>query len=136
MAAGLVLAASLAAIALAASAPTVSSLSSAKLKQTIVVNSQGRTLYWLSPETPSHPLCKSSQCFAFWPPFTVSSSHATLKAGPGVHGRLGIVHRNGIFQVTLRGMLLYRYYEDRAKGQVNGQGIKSFGGTWRAVGAS
>ncbi len=135
-AAGLALVMSLAAIAFASSAPTVSSLSSSKLKQTIVVNSQGHTLYWLSPETPHHLLCKSSQCFEFWPPLTVSSSHATLKAGPGVHGSLGIVHRNGLFQVTLRGLLLYRYYEDHARGQVNGQGIKSFGGTWRAVGAS
>ncbi len=136
VATALVLAASLAAMALAASAPTVSSLPSSKLKQTIVVNSQGRTLYWLSPETTHHLLCKPSQCFEFWPPLTVSSAHASLKAGPGVHGRLGIVHRNGIFQVTLRGLLLYRYYEDHAKGQANGQGIKSFGGTWHAVGAS
>lgn len=136
MVAGLVLAASLAAMALAASAPTVSSLSSSRLKQTIVVNAQGRTLYWLSPESSHHLLCKTRTCFQFWPPLTSSSSHATLKAGPGVHGRLGIVHRNGIFQVTLRGMLLYRYYEDHARGQVNGQGIKSFGGTWHAVGAS
>jgi predicted lipoprotein with Yx(FWY)xxD motif len=132
-AAALALAASLATIAFATSAPTVSSLSSSKLKETIVVNAQGRTLYWLSPETARHPLCKTRECFEFWPPLTVSSSHATLKAGPGVHGSLGIVHRNGIFQVTLRGLLLYRYYQDDAKGQVNGQGIKSFGGTWRAV---
>jgi predicted lipoprotein with Yx(FWY)xxD motif len=133
--AGLVLAASLAAMALAASTPTVSSLSSSKLKKTIVVNAQGRTLYLLSPETARHPLCKTKECFEFWPPLTVSSSHAKLKAGPGVHGSLGIVHRNGIFQVTLRGLLLYRYYGDEAKGQVNGEGIKSFGGTWHAVAA-
>jgi predicted lipoprotein with Yx(FWY)xxD motif len=130
------LAASLAAMALAAGSPTVSSLSSAKLKETIVVNAQGRTLYWLSPETTHHLLCKTNECFKFWPPLTVSSSHTKLEAGPGVHGSLGILHRDGIFQVTLRGMLLYRYYEDHAKGQVNGQGIKSFGGTWHAVTAA
>jgi predicted lipoprotein with Yx(FWY)xxD motif len=132
----LALAVSLAAIALAASAPTVSSLSSAKLKETIVVSAQGRTLYWLSPETTHHLLCTTSECLKFWPPLTVSSAHATLKAGSGVHGSLGIIHRNGIYQVTLRGEPLYFYYGDHAKGQVNGQGIKSFGGTWYAVTAS
>jgi predicted lipoprotein with Yx(FWY)xxD motif len=136
MAAGLALAASLAAMAFAAGAPTVGSLSSSKLKEKIVVNGQGRTLYWLSPESARHLLCKTSECFKFWPPLTVSSDHAKLKAGPGVQGSLGIVHRNGIFQVTLRGLLLYRYYEDHSKGQVNGEGIKSFGGTWHAVSAS
>jgi predicted lipoprotein with Yx(FWY)xxD motif len=135
-AAGLALVASLAAMAFAASTPTVGSLSSSKLKETVVVNSQGRTLYWLSAETTHHLLCRTNACFKFWPPLTVGSSHAKLVAGPGVHGSLGILHRNGIFQVTLRGMPLYRYYEDHARGQVNGQGIKSFGGTWHAVTAS
>jgi predicted lipoprotein with Yx(FWY)xxD motif len=134
--AGFVLVASLAAMAFAASTPTVGSLSSSKLKETIVVNSQGDTVYWLSPETTHHLLCTSNECFKFWPPVTVSSSHTKLVAGSGVHGSLGIIHRNGIFQVTLRGMPLYRYSGDHAKGQVNGQGIKSFGGTWYAVTAS
>lgn len=132
----LLLAASLTAIALAASAPTVSSSSSAKLKERIVVNAQGRTLYWLHPETTYHLLCKTSECFKFWPPLTVGSASAKLTAGPGVHGSLGILHRDGFFQVTLRGEPLYRYSEDHAKGQVNGQGIPSFGGTWYAVTAA
>jgi predicted lipoprotein with Yx(FWY)xxD motif len=136
IAAGLALVASLAAIAFASSAPTVSSASSSKLKETIVVNPQGDTLYWLSPESTHHLLCKTNECFKFWPPLTVSSSHTRLVAGSGVQGILGIVHRNGIFQVTLRGMPLYRYSGDHAKGQVNGQEIRSFGGTWHAVTAS
>ncbi len=136
LAAGLALVASLAAMAFAAGTPTVSSQSSSKLKETIVVNSQRDTVYWLSPETTHHLLCTSNECFKFWPPLTVSSSHTKLVAGSGVQGSLGIIHRNGIFQVTLRGMPLYRYAGDHGKGQVNGQGIKSFGGTWHAVTAS
>jgi predicted lipoprotein with Yx(FWY)xxD motif len=135
-AAVLLLAVSLTAMALAASAPTVSSTSSAKLKEQIVVNAQGRTLYWLSPETTHHLLCKTSQCFKFWPPLTVGSASTKLTAGPGVHGTLGILHRNGFFQVTLRGEPLYSFAEDHAKGQVNGQGLRSFGGTWHAVTAA
>jgi predicted lipoprotein with Yx(FWY)xxD motif len=101
------------------------------------VNAQGRTLYALSPETTTHLLCKSSQCLAFWPPLTVPSRTTKLKAGSGVHGRLGVLRRsNGVLQVTLRGLPLYRFARDRGKNEANGQGIQSFGGTWRAVGAS
>jgi predicted lipoprotein with Yx(FWY)xxD motif len=103
----------------------------------VLTNSQGRTLYALSPETTSHLLCKSSECLKFWPPITVTSSKTKLKDGSGVHGHLGILHRNnGMLQVTLRGLPLYRYSGDHAKGEANGQGIKSFGGTWHAVSAS
>jgi predicted lipoprotein with Yx(FWY)xxD motif len=135
-AAVLVLGASLAAMALAASTPTVSSTSSSKLGEQIAVNAQGRTLYALSPETIHHLLCKG-ECFKFWPPLTVSSRKVKLHAGPGVHGSLGVLRRsNGLLQVTLRGLPLYRFAGDHAKGEVNGQGIKSFGGTWHAVTAA
>jgi predicted lipoprotein with Yx(FWY)xxD motif len=133
---GLLLA-GLATVALAAGATTVKSASNSTLKETVVVNAQGHTLYALSPETTHHLLCKSSECFSHWPPLTVRSSKTKLKAGPGVHGSLGILHRsNGTFQVTLRGLPLYRYAEDHAKGDANGQGIESFGGTWHAVTAA
>jgi predicted lipoprotein with Yx(FWY)xxD motif len=132
----LALVASLSAIAFAGSTATVSASHSATLKQTIVVNSQGLTLYWLSGESTHHLLCRTSECFKFWPPLTVSSAHASLRAGAGVHGSLGVIHRNGIFQVTLRGAPLYRYYEDRGRGEANGEGIRSFGGTWHAVSAA
>jgi len=123
-----------AALALGAGATTVGSASNATLGETIVVTAQGRTLYALSPETTSHLLCRSKECLKFWPPLTVSSAHAKLKPGPGVHGKLGILRRSGgIFQVTLRGMPVYRFLEDKARGQAKGQGIESFGGTWHAV---
>jgi predicted lipoprotein with Yx(FWY)xxD motif len=122
---------------MAASTVTVGSASSSKLEEQIAVSSAGRTLYALSPETTSHLLCKSSECLKFWPPVTVPSRSTKLKAGPGVHGHLGILHRsNGVLQVTLRGLPLYRFSEDHAKGQTHGQGIESFGGTWHAVTAS
>ncbi len=134
----LVLLASLAAMALAAgSSPTVSSASSAKLGERIVVDTHGRTLYTLSPETTSHLLCTSATCLKFWPPLTVSSRKVKLVTGRGVRGSLGILRRsNGMLQVTLRGMPLYRYSGDHARGQTNGQGIKSFGGTWHAASAT
>jgi predicted lipoprotein with Yx(FWY)xxD motif len=123
-----------AALALAMSASTVSSAPSSRLGERIVVSPQGRTLYALSPETTHHLLCTSAECMKFWPPLTVSSPKARLTDGSGVHGGLGILRRSdGLLQVTLRGMLLYRFAGDHARGQTNGQGLHSFGGTWHAV---
>jgi predicted lipoprotein with Yx(FWY)xxD motif len=138
MAATLVFAGSLAAMALAAgNAATVSSASNSTLGEQIVVDAQGRTLYALSPETAHHLLCKSSACLKFWPPLTVRSSKTKLLAEPGVHGHLAILRRsNGVLQVTLGGLPLYRYSGDRAKGEANGQSIHSFGGTWHVLSAT
>jgi predicted lipoprotein with Yx(FWY)xxD motif len=113
---------------------TLGSSSNSALGERVIVSAQGRTLYSLSPETSRHLLCKSSECLRFWPPLTVGSAATKLKNGPGVQGRLGILRRsNGTFQVTLRGLPLYRYSQDRAKGDAKGQGIESFGGTWHAA---
>lgn len=127
-----------AATALAAgSSLTLSSSANSMLGKPVVVNPQGRTLYKLSPETSKHLLCKSKECLTNWPPLTVKSAKTKLKAGSGVKGKLGLLHRsNGTLQVTLNGLPLYRYSGDSAKGDVNGEGIESFGGTWHAVTAS
>jgi len=137
-AATLAFAVSLAAIAFAGGATvTVGSASNAELGEQLLVNSQGHTLYVLSPETSRHLLCKSRECLRFWPPLTVRSANAKLHAAAGVHGRLGILRRgNGVLQVTLDGRPLYRFAEDHASGEVNGQNFKSFGGTWHVVNVS
>jgi len=133
-----VAAVTVAATALAAgSSLTLSSNSNSMLGKPVVVNPQGRTLYKLSPETSKHLLCKSKECLTNWPPLTVKSAKTKLKAGSGVKGKLGLLHRsNGTLQVTLNGLPVYRYSGDSAKGDVNGEGIESFGGTWHAVTAS
>ncbi len=137
VAATLALGALFAAMALAASTVTVGSAANAKLNEKVLVSSQGRTLYVLTPETAKHLLCKSSECLKFWPPLTVSSSKTKLKAAAGVHGKLGILHRsNGMLQVTLNGLPLYRFAEDGASGEVNGQNFKGFGGIWHVLGVS
>ncbi len=113
---------------------TLGSSANATLGERVVVNAQGRTLYTLSPETSRRLLCKTSACLTLWPPLTVGSTRVKLKNGAGVHGRLGILRRaNGTLQVTLRGLPLYRYSKDRARGQANGEGLQSFGGTWHAM---
>ena len=112
----------------------VSASHNASLNATLVVDSHSRTLYSLHPETTRHLLCRSRACFGLWPPLTVRSASVKLVAGHGVEGHLGVLHRSdGKLQVTLRGLPLYRFSGDSAKGQAHGEGIKSFGGTWHAV---
>jgi predicted lipoprotein with Yx(FWY)xxD motif len=117
--------------------PTVGSAANAKFSEKIVVDAHGRTLYALSPESSHHLLCKSSECLKAWPPLTVRSSKTKLVAGSGVHGRLGILRRsNGMLQVTLGGLPVYHFSGDGARGATNGEGIKSFGGTWHVLSAA
>jgi predicted lipoprotein with Yx(FWY)xxD motif len=133
----LALGAAFAAMALASSPATVGSASSMTLGERVLVNAKGRTLYVLTPETSRHLLCTSSECLKFWPPLTVPSRGTKLVRGAGVHGRLGILQRkNGMLQVTLNGLPLYRFAEDHASGEVNGQNFKGFGGIWHVLGVS
>lgn len=114
--------------------PVVGAAPNQQLNETLVVDRQGHTLYALSPETAHHLLCKSHACQQIWPPVTVRSAKLKLHAGPGVQGHLGLLRRSsGKWQLTLRGRPLYRFSGDGAKGAANGEGIKSFGGTWHAV---
>lgn len=133
----LALGAAFAAMALASSPATIGSASSTTLGERVLVNAKGRTLYALTPETTRHLLCTSSECLKFWPPLTVPSRRTKLVRATGVHGRLGILQRrNGTLQVTLNGLPLYRFAEDRASGEVNGQNFKGFGGIWHVLGVS
>ncbi len=125
----------LAGFALASGTPVVSASHNSRLHTNILVNAQGRTLYVLSPETTHHLLCTSHACLSSWPPVTVSHS-ARLSEGSGVHGSLGLLRRGGSEQVTLNGMPLYLFAGDQGRGEANGEGLSSFGGTWHAVLAS
>lgn len=130
--------ASLAGLAAAASPSTIATATNSTLGETIVVDSRGHTVYELRPETAHHLLCTNANgCFQIWRPATVRSAKTKLTAARGVKGRLGILHRNGIFQVTLAGHPLYRFVGDGSKkGAANGQGIHSFNGAWHVVATS
>jgi predicted lipoprotein with Yx(FWY)xxD motif len=126
----------LGATAYALRSSTVGARPDPKLGKTVAVDAKGRTLYALSGETTRHLKCTSSACLAIWPPATVSRT-AKLTVGKAVHGKLGTLRRSGgKRQLTLRGKPLYRYSGDSGPDDVNGEGIKSFGGTWHAVLAS
>ncbi len=101
----------------------------------VVVNARGITVYTLSGESARHLECtKANTCFEFWFPVTVNSARTKLSAPRAVKGKLGKLHRDGIFQVTLGGRPLYTFIGDGTKQRsATGEGIVSFGGTWHVV---
>jgi predicted lipoprotein with Yx(FWY)xxD motif len=123
-----------AAVAVAATKPTVRATKNAAIGKTIVVDAKnGRTLYYLTGDSKGR-LCSTAACTGFWPPLTVKSLHTKVVKGAGINGKLAVFKRaDGKFQVTLRGKPLYRYAGDSAKGQANGEAIQAFGGTWHAM---
>lgn len=97
----------------------------------IVVDAEGQTLYIFQKDSGGKSSCSGS-CAKIWPPYVTTSSP---KAGSGVSAsKLGTVKRaDGTMQVTYSGHPLYTYTADTSSGQVNGNGINSFGGVWNAV---
>jgi predicted lipoprotein with Yx(FWY)xxD motif len=116
----------------AASKPIVMTTADPKLG-TILVDSQGHTLYRNTKESNGTIVCTGS-CAQLWPPLVLLPGVATPTGGSGVTGRLATVTRpDGSTQVTYDGMPLYRYASDTKPGDTNGQG---FGGIWFVVLAS
>jgi predicted lipoprotein with Yx(FWY)xxD motif len=96
---------------------------------TILVDSQGMTLYHLSGEVNGKFICTSTACLGVWHPLI-----APAGSGPsGEVGSLGTVKRpEGTVQVTYKGTPLYTFTGDQQPGETKGQGIKDVG-TWSAV---
>jgi predicted lipoprotein with Yx(FWY)xxD motif len=113
--------------------PIVTAATNATLSKKVILNTHGRTLYSLKPETTHHLLC-TGVCLKAWFPLTVKSTHTKLVAGKGVQGHLAVFKRpEGKLQVTLRGMPLYTFVGDTGKNQDNGENIPDNGGVWHAV---
>jgi predicted lipoprotein with Yx(FWY)xxD motif len=94
----------------------------------ILVDSSGRTLYYLTSDSASSPTCTTGSCTGLWPPLMTKGKP---RAGKGISKKLlGTTKRGSKLQVTYHGHRLYLYAGDSGVGQVNGEGIKSFGGTW------
>ena len=60
-------------------------------KGTVLVNSQGRTLYWFAIDTPTSSKC-SGTCATFWPPVLGKPSMAS---GASLSGTFGTIKRSG-----------------------------------------
>src|SRR5262249_59210591 len=88
-----------------------------------LTNSEGRTLYYRTTDTPSASTCTGG-CAGPWPPLLTSGSPVAAASLPGTLGSLS--DANGT-QVTYNGHLLYAYAGDSKPGDTNGEGI---GGVW------
>jgi predicted lipoprotein with Yx(FWY)xxD motif len=118
----------------ASSAPSPTSASSGTIDLTksslgtILIDSQGRTLYLWQADTGAKSTCTGA-CASAWPPLVTTGKPT---AGSGVMSSLlGTTKRaNGTEQVTYNGHPLYRFAGDTASGQTNGQGSTGFGALW------
>jgi predicted lipoprotein with Yx(FWY)xxD motif len=101
---------------------------------TVLVNSNGRTLYMFGKDTKGKSSC-TGQCASFWPPLTTSSKP---RVAAGAKASLvGTTKRSdGRLQVTYNHHPLYTFVKDKKKGQTNGEGVNAFGGTWHVVSTS
>jgi predicted lipoprotein with Yx(FWY)xxD motif len=125
----------LAALLMAASAayaagrlPIVSTMHSARLHGTILVNRSGHTLYNLSVERRGRFICTNSACVSLWHPLIVAKGVKPAGSVP-----LGTIMRpDGRMQVTYKGAPLYTFVQDLKSGQTNGEGFKDVG-VWHAT---
>ncbi|MGE7435519.1 hypothetical protein [Kitasatospora sp. NPDC001175] len=97
----------------------------------VVHNAAGFTLYRFDKDTtkPSKSNCNDA-CATTWPPVLVQPGSRIFLDGVS-RADIGVVKRDdGALQITIGGWPVYRFKNDTAPGQANGQGV---GGTWFAV---
>jgi predicted lipoprotein with Yx(FWY)xxD motif len=101
---------------------------------TILVDSQGDTLYVFDKDTGTQSTC-SGACAQSWPPLRASGK-PTAGAG-ATASMLGTTPRSdGKPQVTYNGHPLYTFTADQGPGQTNGQGVTAFGAPWYVISPS
>jgi predicted lipoprotein with Yx(FWY)xxD motif len=95
-----------------------------------VTGRDGMTLYIFTPDSGTTSACVD-KCATSWPPLTVEDAEDVQKDA-AVTGEIGTITRaDGSIQVTLGGHPLYYFANDKAAGEINGQGLN---GKWFAAG--
>jgi predicted lipoprotein with Yx(FWY)xxD motif len=108
--------------------------------ESVAVGPAGYPVYTFQGETTQHIICQKTasaqtNCWAFWPPVSVSSSNGISKQS-GIGGELGTFNNHGVLQLTLNGQPLYYFTPDLASKnttQATGDQIKTFGSIWHVV---
>jgi predicted lipoprotein with Yx(FWY)xxD motif len=109
----------------AAAAAVVKTAKSSTLG-TIVVDSNGKTVYTLT--NANQQVACTGACLQVWP--AVVAPTGTKATGSGVKN---VATTAGGTQVTINKAPVYTFSGDAKAGDTNGEGITSFGGTWHAV---
>jgi predicted lipoprotein with Yx(FWY)xxD motif len=98
---------------------------------TVLVDSQGLTLYDFHKDKGSTSSCYDA-CAAAWPPLLTEGNPQAQ--GPADRSMLGTTKRKeGTVQVTYNGWPLYTYAGDQSPGEANGNDIDQFGAEWYAL---
>jgi predicted lipoprotein with Yx(FWY)xxD motif len=108
--------------------------------ESVALGPAGYPVYTFQGETTQHIICQKTasaktNCWAFWPPVSVSSSNGISKQR-GIRGTLGTFSNHGVLQLTLNGQPLYYFTPDLASKnttQATGDELKTFGSIWRIV---
>lgn len=98
---------------------------------TILVDSQGRTLYLFEKDSGDKSAC-SGACAVEWPPVRADSKPTV---GSGLTAsKIGTTPRSdGKPQVTYNDHPLYLFAADQNAGDTTGQGVNAFGANWFVV---
>jgi predicted lipoprotein with Yx(FWY)xxD motif len=112
-------------------------------REAVAVGPSGYAIYTFQGETTHHIICKkttnkNTNCWAFWPPVTVTAGQAISK-NPSIAGRLGSFRNHGQRQLTLNGQPVYNFTPDimsHNKRQALGDELKTFGSIWHIVKAN
>lgn len=95
----------------------------AEVRDGILVDQLGRTLYVFDVDAPGRSSC-GGNCAIVWPPFAATSEDSGT-------GKFQIILRDdGSRQWTYRGKPLYRYIIDKRPGDTTGE---NRGGVWHAL---
>lgn len=89
--------------------------------ETVLVNAQGLTLYYFTPDTAKTTACTGA-CAQNWPPLVVADDTDTPTAAASAPGKLSVQETANGYQVAYNGHFLYTFKADTAPGQANGQG--------------
>ena len=96
----------------------------------VVVDAQGRTVYLLTADSHDHATCDAG-CQQYWPPVSAAGG------GPGLSAHVGSAALpGGGTTATVAGHPVYTYVGDHKPGDVTGEGVATFGGTWYALSSS
>jgi predicted lipoprotein with Yx(FWY)xxD motif len=100
---------------------------------TVLTDANGHTLYYFSMEANGQDECTLNPgCAVMWPAVSPPGD-STPVPGIGVDGTLGVVSAaDGGPEVTYNGWPLHTF-SGEAAGQLTGEGMASFGGTWAAA---
>ena len=91
----------------------------------VLVDQQGMTVYLLTADGRNQSTCGTG-CLQFWP--AVTPGHSKLSVPVSTTKTPA-----GTPTATVAGQPVYTFSQDGKPGDVNGEGINEFGGTWYAV---